>query len=86
MRALVDTLADTLEEVEAVGVTRGDARAFDVTLANKFAKNKAKILSDTRGYAHELVDTLADMLEEEESVGDTWGDGYALADTLAKTR
>ena len=90
--ALVDTLADTLAEVEAeaLGDTLGDFEAeapVDI-LADTLAELEAETLGVTLGdvEAEALVDTLADTPAEVESetLGDALGDAEAeaLVDTL----
>ena len=81
MRTHWSTLANTIEEVEAVGDTRRDAHVLVDTLADPVLKVDAVTLRDTRSDADELVETLADMLAEVEAVGDTRGDAHALVDT-----
>ena len=57
--ALVDNLADTLAEVEAVTQDHvlGDGHALVVTLEDTLAEVNALTLGDARGDAHALVDT-----------------------------
>ena len=52
---LVETLADTVAEVEKVGDTRGDAHALVNTLADMLAEVGA--VGHTRSDAHAMVDT-----------------------------
>ena len=55
--ALVDTLAETLEVVEAVGDTRSHSHALVETLADTLAEIELRTLRDTRGDAKTLVDS-----------------------------
>ena len=61
---LVETLANTLAEVEAVTLldTWGDAQALVDTLADTLEAVEAVTLGDARSDAHALVDTLASTL------------------------
>ena len=61
---LVETLANTLTEVEAVTLldTWGDAQALVDTLADTLEAVEAVTLGDARSDAHALVDTLTSTL------------------------
>ena len=78
--ALVETLRETLTEVEKVGDTRGDAHALVNTLADTVAEKEAGGVS--WGNAHAKVDTLADLVAEVYAVtpGDTRGDAHSLVE------
>ena len=69
-KAVVETLADTLAEVDAVTLadTVGDALALVDTFAEPIEEVEAETLGDTRGDAEALVDTMADKLAEVEAV------------------
>ena len=67
-QALVDTLADTVPEMEekSPGDTQGGAQALLDTRPDKVEQLEAVTPGDTLGDARALVDTLADTVQEME--------------------
>ena len=61
-QALVDTLADTVQETEefSVGDSLGNAQALVDTLADTVPKMEQLSIGDTRGGAQALIDLLGD--------------------------
>ena len=82
---MLNTVADTLPEEEAVGDTCGDTHALIDNPAVTLPEVETVTLGDARGSADALVDTLVETLEVMEVVGETRSHSHALVETLANT-